>query len=290
MAKISNHLGSKIESSFEDYSTEIEQQLTQQIKSKTAATIHGAKVEDSYYEKITRVEGKLRLEKYNVYVLVSFSKEAGLKEIERQQREKRQKVLTAYDYYLQGLGSEKQGKYYDAQRFYQQALEAMADVEDVVKLDNQEVKNSQQLQLKLTACLQNVKAKLSQVSIAIKVNGSKQAQQAFLSSFVSALGKNGFTITDKNPAIEITGEVFVKEPTPAKSRYLSRANYVAYAQGSVSALRTSDQQEIAAYPFQAKGFHRSKEQAVLNAISEAGVEAGEGVVEMILNKEEGKME
>ncbi len=288
MAKISNHLGSKIESSFEDYSTEIEQQLTQQIKSKTTATIHGAKVEDSYYEKTTRIEGKLRLEKYNVYVLVSFSKEAGLKEIERQQQEKRQKALTAYDYYLQGVESEEQGKYYEAQNFYQQALKILAGLDDVISLDKSQVQTSHELQLKLNTSLQKVKAELSKISINITINTSEQGQQAFLSGFTSTLAQHGFTITDQNPAIQITGEVFVKKSSLV-SNYLGY-NYVYYAQGNVSARRTSDRQEIAVYPFQAKGFHRSKEQAALNALSEAGLEAGNGLVEMILNKEESKIE
>ena len=106
MAKIAGFLGSKVQSLFEDYSTEIEQNLKQQISSKSSASIFGASVVDWYYEKVVRIDKKFRMEKYDVYVLVSFKKTEVEKELQRQQDEKITRVTTAYDLYSKGLETE----------------------------------------------------------------------------------------------------------------------------------------------------------------------------------------
>jgi hypothetical protein len=81
------------------------------------------------------------------------------------------------------------------------------------------------------------------------------------------------------PAIKITGNVFVSE-----SSYTLN-NYFFYAEGSVSAKRTLDKQIIAGHFFKVKGSHRSKKQAALKALEEAGLEAGDELSKMILEKE-----
>lgn len=280
MSKISNYLGSKVESVFEGHITEIEQRLRQQIQSKSAATVHGAKVVDSYYEKMTRVEKNFRMEKYDTYVLVSFSREAALTESNRQEKEKQRKVSTAYGYYIKGLNSEKSNRHYEARRFYKEALTIIEGIEDIIEINDDKIKNSEELRFGLKSHLQDVTSHLKRVSIFIKVNSSTIGAQTFHSSFASELAEQGFTVSDELPAIEITGEVSVTE-----GGYVIN-NHVLYAEGSVSAQRTSDRQVIAVYPFKVKGFHRTKEQAARAAIAEAGMEAGEGIAKMILAKEQ----
>jgi len=279
MSKVSDYLGSKVESIFEEHVTEIEQKLRQQITTRSSAAVHGAKVVDSYYEKLLRIDKNFRMEKYDVYVLISFSKAEAAKEVERQQKEKREQAQIAYDFYLKGVDCEKNDRYYDARNFYSEALGILTGIEDVIEVGGKDVKNSRDLLLILKTRLQNVNLKLSQVMLSIKVNGPPKAHQVFTSSFISALNGSGFTITDEQPAINISGEISVTE-----SSYVMN-NFVYYAEGSVTAIRTSDQQKVAVLPFRVKGFHRSREQAALNALAEAGIEAGNGLSKTILEKE-----
>ena len=280
MSKISNFMGSKIESVFEDYVSEVEQKLIQQIKSKSSATVKGAQVVDSYYEKMTRIDKNFKMERYDVYVLVKFSKAAIKKEIDRQQKIKEEKIKTAYDYYLSGISKENRQKYYDARRYYNQALTVVEKLEDVLIIPgNHDIKNSDALRLSLRAHLKKVNLRLSRVELSINIDGPPRANQTFISNFVAALNKHGFTITDSQPAIKVTGNVFVTE-----SSYIMR-NYFFYAEGSVSAQRTVDRQIVAEFPFKIKGSHRLKKQAALKALANAGLKAGIAISNMILKEE-----
>lgn len=280
MSKISNFMGSKIESVFEDYVSEVEQKLIQQIKSKSSATVKGAQVVDSYYEKMTRIDKNFKMERYDVYVLVKFSKAAIKKEMDRQQKIKEEKIKTAYDYYLSGMSKENRQKYYDARRYYNQALTVVEKLEDVLIIPgNHDIKNSDALRLSLQSHLKKVNLRLSRVELSINIDGPPRANQTFISNFVAALNKHGFTITDSQPAIKITGNVFVTE-----SSYIMR-NYFFYAEGSVSAQRTVDRQIVAEFPFKIKGSHRLKKQAALKALANAGLKAGTAISNMILKEE-----
>ena len=280
MSNISDYMGIKIESVFEDYISEVEQKLIYQIKSKSSATVRGAQVVDSYYEKMMRIDKNFKIEKYDVYVLVKFSKAEIANEIERQQKIKREKIKTAYNFYLNGINKENRKKYYDARRFYKQALTVVESLEDVLIIrGNNEIKNSDDFRLSLQAHLKNVTLYLSRVELSINIDGSTQSKQTFISNFITSLNEHGYTITDSLPAIKITGNIFVSE-----SSYILN-NYFFYAQGSVSAKRASDKQIIAEYFFKVKGSHHLKKQAALKALEEAGLEAGHGLSKIILEKE-----
>jgi len=280
MSNISDYMGVKIESVFEDYISEVEQKLMYQIKSKSSATVRGAQVVDSYYEKMMRIDKNYKIEKYDVYVLVKFSKAEIANEIERQQKIKREKIKTAYNFYLNGINKENRKKYYDARRYYKQALTVVESLEDVLIIrGNNDIKNSDDLRLSLQAHLKNVTMYLSRVELSINIDGSTQSKQTFISNFITSLNEHGYTITDSLPAIKITGNIFVSQ-----SSYTLN-NYFFYAEGSVSAKRTSDKQIIAEYFFKVKGSHRLKKQAALKALEEAGLEAGHELAKMILEKE-----
>jgi len=279
MSKISDFMGCKIESLFKDYISEIEQKQMQQIKSTSSSTVKFAQVVDSYYEKMARIEKNFKIEKYDVYVLVKFSKAEVQAEINRQQRVKDERIRNAFEYYLNGLEKEQQHKYYDARMYFQQALTLVEGVEDILIIDKNGIKNSEELHMRLQDHLKEINLYLSRVKLSIHIVGSDQANQAFNSSFVSELNKHGLTVTDKLSAMNITGNVNATE-----SSYLM-GNYCFYAEGSVSAQKTSNNQIVATYAFKVKGFHRLKEQATLNAFAEAGIEAGNALSEMILKKE-----
>jgi hypothetical protein len=280
MSNISDFMGIKIESVFEEYISEIEQKLIFQSKGKSSATVRGAQVVDSYHDKMIRIDKNFKIEKYDVYVLVEFSKAEFLNEIERQKKIKQEKIKTAYDHYVNGLNKENQKKYYDARRYYKQALTIVYSLEDILIIrGNHDIKNSDELRLSLQAHLENVNSYLSRVELSINIDGSTQSKQTFISNFVTSLNKHGYTITDSLPAIKITGNIFVSE-----SSYILN-NYFFYAEGSVSAKRVLDKQIIAKYFFKVKGSHQLKKQAALKALEEAGLEAGHELSKMILEKE-----
>ena len=282
--KISSYLGIRIESSFSSYISEEERDINQEISSKSSSLVKGAKVEDSYYEKLVRTENNLRTENYDVYVLVSFSKREALKESNRQKKEKKDKVKIAYDSLLKGMAKEKRQSYYDARKFYTQGLKLIADIEDIVGLENGAIKSSKELELKLETALEDINIKLSQVALSVKVKGSSKAKQLFNSSLAAGLYDKGFTVTNKTAAIKIVGNVSV-----SKGGFVMD-NHFYYANGSVSAKRGSDGHVLAVYPLKVKGFHRSPDQAAMKALENAGGEAGNALAEMILQEGSGTEE
>lgn len=280
MSKIGDFLGSKIESQFEEYLSDVEERLMHQIKSKSSATVKGAQVVDSYHEKMVRMDKNFRIEKYDVYVLVSFSKSEIEREIERRRRIKEETLKTAYDYYEKGVSRERERSYYEAQRYYNHALSLLESLDEVIiNTEDQDIQKNDKLRLNLQASLKRVTSFLSRIELSIEISGPPNGEQIFTSSLISELNKHGFTITDRLPAIRITGKVYVWESSYAMN------NYFFYAQGSLSAQRTSDRQIVAHYPFKVKGVHRFKKQAALNALAEAGLKAGEELSEMIFKKE-----
>lgn len=279
MSEISNYMGTRIESVFQSYITEIERNLSFQMKSESAAFVKGAKVVDSYYEKVIRIDKNFRIEKYDVYLLVGLSPKEVKNEVMRQQKEKLEKVNSAFKYYLTGLNDEKKSKFYSARKAYNQSLALISQINDVVAIEHKDVKNSEELNFRLKNCIQHINSKLSKVSLSIKVKGSEKAEKVFISNFMLSLGEHGLTITNDKPAYKFRGDVSVFE-----SSYIMN-NYVYYAEGSVSAERMSDHQIVDTYSFKAKGFHPKKEQSELNALAEGGLEAGEALAEMMWRKD-----
>ena len=279
MAKIANFLGSKVQSAFEEHSTEIEQKLKQQITSRSTASVFGAQIVDWYHEKTVRIDKKFRMEKYDVYALVSFKKAEVEKESQRQHKEKVAKVTTAYELYIKGLELEKQKAYQDAHRLNKQALSILKELDDFVVVDIGNITNSEELSNLLKTKLHDVLSKMRRVTLSIKVDGQGKALQAFQSSLASALNEKGYTVTTEEPAIEIVGDISVKE-----SGYVMN-NFVYYSEGSVSAKRFSDGQIVTVVPLKVKGFHRTREQAANNSLSEAGIEAGKTLVNSLIEKE-----
>lgn len=279
MAEISNYMGTRIESVFQSHLTEIDRNVSFQMKSECAAFVKSAKVVDLYYVKLIRIDKNFRMEKFDVFILVSLSAKEAKEEVARQQKEKLEKANSAHKYYLTGLSDEKKTKFYNARSAYKKAIDLLAQMNEVVVIKDNDIKNSDELNFCLKNRIQHINSQLSKVSLSIKLKGSGNAENAFISNFMLSLGKHGFTITSEEPAYKISGDVFVLE-----SSYVMN-NYVYYAEGTVSAERTSDHQIVATYSFNAKGFHRQKQQSELNALAEGGIEAGNALAEMMRKKE-----
>ena len=281
--QIANYIRSEIKSEFQEYLAEFQQRVEHEIilniRSKSRATIQGATVIDSYYQKMTRIENNFTLEKFNCYVLMSFSKDKALQEIERQEKEQKAKVERAYQYYIDGISLEKQKKYYQSCAYYRQALNTLKDIKEVVVLDKTEAQSSEQLLLHVKNSLQNITTKIHSVTIKIHINNFDEGYERFTSSFESAVNEKGFVLSGE-PHFLISGNVGV-----TKSGIVMN-NYVYYAEGSVSAQLISEQQTIATFPFKVKSFHRNQKQSALDALHYAGIKAGKGLVKMILDYEE----
>lgn len=276
MSKISGFLGIRIESMISDEVTEVTQDFRQQIKSKTKSNIKGASIVDSYYEKVTRIDGDYKIEKYDVFVLVSFSKQEAEREVRRQQTEKENKIRLAYEYYQKGIVNEKAEKYYQAREYFSQALSAANEVDDSIAVDGGDIQNSEDLKHGIQLHLADVSSQLLKVTITLKTNGSQS--QIFESNFSAQLSKSGFIVTGQRAAYKITGNVSLSD-----GGYVLN-NHVSYAEGRVTARRTSDGQVVAVYPFRVKGFHRTKEQSAIDALKEAGTDAGSNLSALLLEK------
>lgn len=278
-AQIAGFLQSKVKSDFEEHSTEVEQSLRQQISSKSQASVSGAKIVDLYHEKFKRVDNKYNIARYDVYVLISYPRVEVDKEIARQEKERIEAAQNAYDLYVRGQDEEKSRQLERAKKSYLQALEALKTVDEVVHFEGRDARNSSDLQNLLNAKLNDVVGQMRKVLLTVRVMGPKDANRMFQSSLAAALAQHGFTVTEKAPALELIGDVSVKESSFVMN------NYVYYAAGSVSARRMNDRQVVAVAPFKVKGFHRTQEQSALDALQEAGKEAGQTLARMILEKE-----
>jgi len=279
LKQIAHYIRSDIKSEFYEYLSTIEQKIMINIKNKSSATVQGATVVDSYYRKMTRIERNFILDKYNCYVLISFSKDQAIREIERQKKERKETVERAYQYYMEGITLETQRQYYQSYKFYQLAQDALKSVNEVVLIEKGEIQNSEQLLLLIQNRLQDLIKKIHSVSIKINSESSEKGIVRFKSSFRSTLTKEGFVVST-DPFFLIDGIVYLIPSGVVMN------NFVYYAEGSVSAKRKDTNMVITTFPFKVKSFHRSMEKSVLNAFHMAGEEAGKGIVQMILEYEE----
>lgn len=282
MAQIASFLGTKTRAAFEETSTESDQRLEQRISATTAATIQGAEITDTYHERLIRIDGAIRRERYNVWVLARFPKAEAERERLRQEREKGGRAKTAYALWLSGLNSEQRKQYVQARWTYREALKILVDLDENTTLDQEGLKTAQELRHALDQQMVDVSARLRRISVSVSISGPGDAQSAFLSSFIAALSKRGFTVSEKDGIVMITGVVTVREGGVVMN------NNAAYAEGSLAAIYTPSNQTIGAIPVKAKGFHRIKEKALLEALTEAGAAAGAETAEAIVKAQDGQ--
>jgi len=276
--QIANYIRSDIKSDFYQYLSTIEQKIIINVRNKSSATVQGATVVDTYYRKMTRMDKGFTLDKYDCYVLISFSKTQAIGEIERQKEERRETVERAYQHYRDGIALETRRQYYQSYKFYQLAEEELKSIEEVVTIDKGDIQNSEQLFLLVQNLLHNLTEKMHGVTIEVNSKSSEQEKGKFKSSFEYVLTKEGFVVSE-NTHFLIGGIV---ELIPSG---MVMNNYVYYAEGNVSAKIINNNHIIATFPFRIKSFHRNKQQSALNALHMAGEEAGKGIVQMILEYE-----
>ncbi len=274
MGEISGYMGNRIESVFQSHITETERDLESNIRSESVSLVFGAKIEDSYYEKVTRVDNNL--ERYDYYVLVSFSKAEAKKELERQEKEKEEKASLAYKCFQDGQGYERNGQIFEARKSYQDGLSIVSELNEMVEIKNSEFANTENLKLNLQMSSEKMDEVLHRYSLTVKIKGESSDDSSFRGTFVSTMANHEYKVADTDSTIEMVVDLSVSYSSMLMN------NYVYYAEGNVVARRVSDKQTIGAYSFKSKGFHKSSAQAIKSALAEAGKDAGEGITKVLI--------
>jgi hypothetical protein len=277
--KISNFIGVKIESSLLDIQSDYDQKTQQKISSKTASLLEGATVVETYYEKITRVYSKkLKIVKYDVYVLLSISKDRINKEHERQQNSKSEKAKIALSYYMKGRQEENSKKFSEAYKNYRTSRDYLSGSEEIIILNDPKVKNNQELLTIANESISRIEQIFHRISYSIIVNCSKDCMDKFSATLNNTITKNGFLLTNISPYYKLSGNLKIYE-----NSYIMN-NYCYYAEGSVALLRTEDNVIISEFVVKSKGFAMTQTAAVIEAASEAGKELGDKIIQSFNNK------
>lgn len=263
----------KRESRSETYLTETEQQeIEWKITAISKAMVRGEYVVGSYYEKLIRAEKNIRLEKHDVYVLVEIPAAKVDAEIKIQRQENERKVRAAYDLYIQGKQQVEHKSYAEAKHLFGQALTMLDDIGDVVVLPGKNI-NSQRLAEMLKEEEHKTDKRMRRVSLDVR------ADSAFYFSLSSTLAAKGYVITGESPSFEITGEVALTEG------WGGLGTPVYYAEGNLSAVRSSDGSIIATVAVNGKGIHQNRRQAAIDALTEAAENAGASLAEMLVQSQ-----
>ena len=270
LAQIAKYLGCSIQTVFIENSTEAGQHVTQRIATDSAARITGAQLIDTYYQKTSRHEGNLALERYTVYVLVKIDRN-NLEQERRRQEANRIGLLTNADKaYRQGLARQAAADYLGAVRDFK-AAGALLDQTDGAY----GTIHSQDLSSKIGTAYHDCLAHLKRYRLAVTVAGHAELTERFQEALSAPLAAGGFQY-DAAGGLTLKGQVHLS----ASSYVLG--NHCYYAEGTVTAL--SRNQALKVVSFKAKGFHPTRELARVNALQEAGRQAGRQLAETLFKE------
>ncbi len=276
--RIAGFLKSRVSSQFEETTTQLEQNLKQQLSARSNAEVRGARVIDWYYEKVSRVDRAFRVDRYDVYVLVSYPKVEVGREMERQAGEKRAIAGKAHGWYRKGMREEETRRYTEARESYLQVINELDALDEVMLLEGGFVDTAGLLRA-AKAKAADLTRRSRRLAIRYTVRGNEESYRQFNAGFSGAVVSRKIEVGDDDPAYEVTGEVSIREGG------VVMGNYVAYASGSLELRRVADGRIVSVVPLQAKGFHRQRGMAALNALKEGGSQAGESVAKAIFANE-----
>jgi len=267
MAQIAKYLGCSIQTVFIENSSEAGQHVTQRIATDSSARVTGASLIDTYYQKTSRHEGSLNLERYTVYVLVKIDRR-NLEQEQRRQEAKRISLLTnAEKVYRQGLAKQNAADYLGAVRDFKETGALLAQTDGAYGAID-----SQDLSLKASAAYRDSLARLKRYRLEVAVPGHAGIAERFSEALSAALAAKGFQF-DSSAVLTFKTQVHLNS-----SSYIL-GNYCYYAEGTLSAV--SHGQTLGAVSFKAKGFHPTQELAQQNALQEAGRQAGAQLAESL---------
>jgi hypothetical protein len=276
--KIASFLNTRVNSEFEETTTLREQNVKQKIVAVSSAVVSAAKLDALYYEKTSRVDRDFRAERYDVYVLVAYPKEEVAREMERQSSDRRAAVRRALEWYRKGTKEEKGKRYAEARESYTRVVKELNGLDEATPVEDGFVDNFGLL-VAAKGKVADLTRRSRRLAIQCRVRGREELQRQFVSSFTAAIVSGNLDVGNDDPAFEIRGEVSVSE-----GGYVM-GNHVAHATGSLEVRHAASRRILSVVPIEAKGFHRLKEMAAMNALKESGEQAGELVVKAILDEE-----
>jgi len=274
-AQMANYLGISIETTFENHSSNAGNASHSTTKSASAALIAKAALVDRYYENRVRINSNFKIEKFDAFVLMSFSKKEAQAELERQKKAKHDAILTADKLFDKGRHKEKSSRFKASMEFYQKGFDLIDGMENITIKKGHGTLNSHILLADISTRMKEIQNALTTLSVSVHINGSRTKNEAFKTNLLSALNAKGFTINAQKALYDVKASVSTK--------YSSRimGNYVYQATGSVSVYSRQTKKIVATYPILSKGFHKAKAQAEIEALNEAGATAGEEIAKRI---------
>lgn len=283
-SKIAQYIDSEIQSEYHEHTTEIEQSLMRQISAHSSAQLSEFHTVDWYYEKITRLDKNFSLEKYDVYVLTSYSHEAAQQERDRQEKEKKAKVLSAVERYRETEKAIDQHNYWLAIRTYKKIIRQVADINGSFATHDALIGDVFSLRSLTQEKLKEAVTGWRRFNLSLNFIGSPDTEATFRSALLGALSDKGFLIEERAPSLQLSGNVvMVRGGMVLGSRVYS-------TQGNMSFARLSDRKIIATVTVQGKGLHQEPPQAALNAASEAGKSTGEELAKALEKFENQRLE
>lgn len=280
IGKVASSVGIKIQSQFTENSTESTTTIKKNLTAQASAKVVGANTEDSYYEKVARIGNGYRIEKYDVYVLISISQKRIDAERQRQKEEKVEKANLAYELFVSGEKNAKKGNLLRAQRDFLAALKYFEQIDESVALhEAASFKTSEELSGALKVASSKILDGIRKVALEITI--PPEVSEAFSANLTMALTSKGFKIVSITDAfIVLKGNVRVDSSGKVLGMLLYKA------EGKLSCVYVNTGEAVAAIAVQGKGFHENAHQAALNAMAEAGKDAGENLATALLNKEQ----
>ncbi len=276
--QIAGFLKSRVRTEFEETTTQVEQNLKQQISARSAVVVRGAKVVDWYHVKTSRIDREFRTERYDVYVLVAYPKEEMGREMERQADERRAVAGNALGWYRKGEREEEGKRYSDARESYLKAISELNSLDEAMPVEGGFVDSAGLLRAAREKS-DEMTRRSRRLAVRCRVRGDDDSYKKFVSGFSAALISGKIEVNDDDPAYEITGEVAVTEGGNIMG------NYLAYVTGTLEMRRTVDGRIVTVIPLQLKGFHRNRDIAASNALHEVGGQAGEAALKAIMASE-----
>ncbi len=309
LSQIANYLGTTVNYNMEIERKNHEKITTGYIKVKSGTKVIEASVADTYYIKTTYI-GNRTIEEYDVYVLVKLPKYVIPKILAANKEEKEKKVMAAYNLFVRGKVFEEKRMYGQAMNLYNQALDLLPDTTEVVGISNRTIKNNIELQQTLINSLHEINQAMKRVLIIVEEKNMsiKRAHSILADNLAGVLTNNGYILTslpiqsvyqttelvkrilsgDKNTInwiAEKTGAMYIvagRADTTYSSEVMGQ--YCYYAVGDIKMIQAfGSTRTIENIPLKISGFHQEKEQAGLNALADAGKEAGQAIIKK-LNK------
>lgn len=245
-----------------------QQEIKLSVTALSQAIVRGGYLVDSYYERQTRIESKLRLEQFDVYALVRIPRASVNDEVAFQRHLNETKVRAAYAMYAEGKQNIETKHYVQAKQMFGQGLRILKDAGDVVDLPEKNV-TVQHLSELLVAELQRADARMKSVSIMVA------GDNAFYTSLSEVLTKSGYIVSNENPTFEIAGNVYLV----AGPDVLDSAIY--YAEGKLTAAKPNDGSIVATIVVGGKGIHKNHRQAAMDALNEAAERVREALANVL---------